>query len=135
MIGASAMQPAGSAVEGVKLRKGEMPDVQVNQPAFWKKKETQIPVDQMFFYTYFKRKEEIERKNKKKREKGDEDEESDVEDAEEDEDEVSEQEGEEKDGKEGEQVEIGEDGDDSEIEEEEIWKVRRVNGPPTFILY
>ncbi|EKM74690.1 hypothetical protein AGABI1DRAFT_65411 [Agaricus bisporus var. burnettii JB137-S8] len=130
--GASAMQPAGSAIEGVKLRKGEMPDVQVNQPAFWKKKETQIPVDQMFFYTYFKRKEEIERKNKKKREKGDEDEESDVEDAEEDEDEVSEQEGERKEGEEGEQVEVEveEEGeDDSDIEEEEIWKAMKATMP------
>jgi ribosome biogenesis protein MAK21 len=102
--GASAMQPAGSAVEGVKLRKGEVPDVQVNQPAFWKKRETQVPVDQMFFYNYFKRKDELERKNKKKREE--EDVEEDVEEENEEEEEENEE--------------------DSEVEEEEVWKVRCV---------
>jgi len=58
------MQPSGSAIEGIKLLKGEAISVQVNSPSFWKnKKETQIPVDQIFFYDYFKRKDESERKS------------------------------------------------------------------------
>jgi ribosome biogenesis protein MAK21 len=116
------MQPAGSAVEGVKLRKGEIPDVQVNQPAFWKKRETQIPVDQMFFYNYFKRKDELGRKNKKKEEDGEEEEEED--DTEEG---GEEQEEEENDGEENE--------GDSEVEEEEVWKVRSCHWPSYLYLH
>lgn len=105
------MQPAGSAIEGVKLRKGEVPDVQVNQPAFWKKKETQIPVDQLFFYNYFKRKDEVTQRAKKKQERTDED--SDDEDGE----------------NEAVQSASAEEGsveseEDSEIDEDVIWKVR-----------
>jgi ribosome biogenesis protein MAK21 len=116
--GASAMQPAGSAVEGVKLRKGEMPDVQVNMPAFWKKKDSQIPVDQMFFYNYFRRKEEKERKIKKKH--VNEDEEEEVDEAEEDEEREDEEEG--SDGT-RENVEHEDEEDYSDLEEDEVWKV------------
>jgi hypothetical protein len=49
--GASAMQPAASGVEGggVKLMKGEMGDMEdrVNERDFLRKKETDVPVDQV----------------------------------------------------------------------------------------
>ncbi|KXN81058.1 Ribosome biogenesis protein MAK21 [Leucoagaricus sp. SymC.cos] len=129
--GASAMQPAGSVVEGVKLRKGEVPDsVQVNMPAFWKKKESQIPVDQMFFYNYFRRKDELERKIKKKRDEGNEDEdeeEEEAEEAEEDEEEGSEVAEEKDEDTKG--VEEGEEEEDSDLEEAEIWKAMKTTMP------
>lgn len=110
------MQPAGSAVEGVKLRKGEVPSAQVNQPTFWKKQETQIPVDQLFFYNYFKRKDEVARKAKKPEltdgGSEEEDEEAEAVDNHSQEGDL---------GIEGD-LEVG-DSEDSEIEEDEIWKV------------
>lgn len=115
------MQPAGSVTEGVKLRKGEVPDVQVNQPAFWKKKENQIPVDQLFFYNYFKRKDEMECKIKRKKSKGDEDENEDEDEGEEGEEDEEKEAGESED--ENEKDEDDEE-EDSELEEAEIWKVR-----------
>ncbi|KAF9447072.1 CBF-domain-containing protein [Macrolepiota fuliginosa MF-IS2] len=127
--GASAMQPAGSALEGVKLRKGEVPNVQVNQPAFWNKKENQVPVDQLFFYSYFKRKDELERKMKKKQEKGEEGEdEEESDDGAEDEEEEKEDEGK---GPEEDGVEDGEDEeeDGSELKEAEIWKAMKATMP------
>lgn len=110
------MQPAGSAVEGVKLRKGEVPSAQVNQPTFWKKQETQIPVDQLFFYNYFKRKDEVARKAKKQEQAdGDSEEEDEEKEAV---DNHSREESSEIEGG----IEV-EDDEDSEFEEDEIWKV------------
>jgi ribosome biogenesis protein MAK21 len=49
--GASAMQPAASAVEGVKLAKGEVgAAVMVNDPRFLKKKTSDVPVDQVCWF-------------------------------------------------------------------------------------
>jgi len=48
--GASAMQPAASGVEGVKLIKGEIGfagEELVNEKAFMRKKRSDVPVDQV----------------------------------------------------------------------------------------
>jgi len=116
------MQPSGSATEGIKLFKGEAISAQVNSPSFWKnKKETQIPVDQIFFYDYFKRKNESERKSKKKKEQVDGD--GDNEEADEDE-ESDEQDGatSEK-GSDGTIEDQNEEDEDIDLEEAKIWKV------------
>ena len=50
--GASAMQPAASGVEGVKLIKGEIGftgEELVNEKAFMRKKRSDIPVDQVSY--------------------------------------------------------------------------------------
>ena len=69
--GGSAMQPAASALEGVKLVKGELGsknDLRVNDPAFWKgRKERDVAVDEMFYYKYFTEKSERERKMAERR--------------------------------------------------------------------
>ncbi|KAF8646008.1 hypothetical protein AX16_007434 [Volvariella volvacea WC 439] len=59
--GGSAMQPAASALEGIKLVKGEATELSVNDPNFLKKKEHDVPVDQLFFHKFFTRKQEKER--------------------------------------------------------------------------
>jgi len=48
--GASAMQPAASAVEGVKLIKGEVAQAMVNEAAFLKKKPQDVPIDQVCYF-------------------------------------------------------------------------------------
>lgn len=49
--GASAMQPAASAVDGVKLLKGEVADAtMVNEAAFLRKKRQDVPVDQVCLF-------------------------------------------------------------------------------------
>ena len=46
--GASAMQPAASGADGVKLTKGELDDVaRMNEVAFLRQKRSNIPVDQV----------------------------------------------------------------------------------------
>lgn len=54
--GASAMQPAASGLEGggVKLMKGEMGDMEerVNEGVFLRKKESDVPVDQVRHFSY-----------------------------------------------------------------------------------
>jgi ribosome biogenesis protein MAK21 len=125
------MQPAGSAIEGIKLHKGEVPDeVQVNQPAFWKKKESQVPVDQMFFYSYFRQKEELMKRLKKKQENGDE--------AETDEEEEEEEGEENKEVEEVAKVEIDADKDEetSNLEEAKIWKMHLISSSfPTLLFF
>ena len=62
--GGSAMQPAASGVEGVKLLKGEIGYVGeelVNEKAFLRRKRADVPVDQIFFHDYFTRKHEKEK--------------------------------------------------------------------------
>jgi len=60
--GASAMQPAASALDGmgVKLMKGEVGtwEGQMNDGEFFNKRAEDVPVDQLFFYKFFKRKNE-----------------------------------------------------------------------------
>ena len=49
--GASAMQPAASGLEGVKLMKGEgVTAGMVNDAAFLRKKAKDVPVDQVRWY-------------------------------------------------------------------------------------
>jgi len=113
------MQPSGSAIESIKLFKGEAVSVQVNLPSFWKnKKETQIPVDQIFFYDYFKRKNESERKSKKKEQVD-----GDGDNEEADEDEESDEQG----GATSEKGSENEEDEDIDLEETEIWKVGSVS--------
>ncbi|KAJ3567250.1 hypothetical protein NP233_g6482 [Leucocoprinus birnbaumii] len=124
--GSSAMQPSASSIQGVKLLKGEVPDsVQVNTAAFWKnKKESQIPVDQMFFYSYFKRKEDLEKRSKKRPERGED--ESEEENEEEGEEEGV---GEDEDATEAEKDEDVDEEDSSDLEEDEIWKAMKATMP------
>ena len=116
--GGSAMQPAASALEGVKLVKGELGsknDLRVNDPAFWKgRKERDVAVDEMFYYKYFTEKSERERKMAEKvgKRKGAE------EDSEESEDEA------EKSDEDEEQSEEGSEVSEGELDEDEVWKVR-----------
>ncbi|KAJ7043063.1 CBF/Mak21 family-domain-containing protein [Mycena alexandri] len=95
--GASAMQPAASGLEGggVKLMKGEMGVLEdrVNEGGFLKKKESDVPVDQLFFHKFFSRKSEKEKAQSAKRRKNrdeDSDEEEDEEDGAEDDDDADE---------------------------------------------
>jgi ribosome biogenesis protein MAK21 len=131
--GASAMQPAASGVEGVKLIKGEIGYVGgelVNEKAFLTKKRTSVPIDQVFFYDYFTRKHEKEkalaakakRKGKDVDEGEDEDDERDGHEA-----------GSEVVEKSGDDWDEDEDGD---AKEEEIWKVfiRSLKHPLYFLL-
>ncbi|KAI0349845.1 CBF-domain-containing protein [Trametes cingulata] len=63
--GSSAMQPSAATdtAKGVTLVKGEVPGlgVPVNDERFWKRRVEDVPVDQVFFHTYFTRKAEKER--------------------------------------------------------------------------
>ncbi|KAG6372691.1 CBF/Mak21 family-domain-containing protein [Boletus reticuloceps] len=57
--GASAMQPAASAADGIAVKrlKGEVSGGALpNEDKFWKKKEEEVPVDEAFFHKYFTRK-------------------------------------------------------------------------------
>ncbi|KAJ7460928.1 CBF/Mak21 family-domain-containing protein [Mycena galericulata] len=132
--GASAMQPAASGLEGggVKLMKGEMGDMEerVNEGGFLRKKESDVPVDQLFFHKFFSRKSEKEKAKSAKsdrRKKGGDDSDSD------DSDEGDET-GEEMDltGDEAKKArdtdEFGED-DDSDLGEDEIWKAMQATMP------
>ncbi|KAK7035790.1 CCAAT-box-binding transcriptional factor [Favolaschia claudopus] len=138
--GASAMQPAASGLEGggVKLMKGEMGALEdrVNEAAFLRKKESDVPVDQLFFYKFFSRKNERERAKSAKadrRKTGDEDSDSDEDGEGEDGDEASES-GEEMDltgdeakGAEEETDEFDE--DDSDLDEDDVWKAMQASMP------
>ncbi|KAF8197362.1 CBF/Mak21 family-domain-containing protein [Pholiota molesta] len=122
--GASAMQPAASAVEGVKLAKGEVgAAVMVNDPRFLKKKTSDVPVDQLFFHQYFTRKDEREKAKAAKVNKRKEDKESS--------DEEDEDENEDVPGADVQETEeaVDEDEDDSDLDEDEIWKVMQASMP------
>ena len=67
--GPSAMQPAASGLEGVKLIKGEIGyggEEVVNETAFLRRKRENVPVDQVFFHDYFTRKHRKEKGSKEK---------------------------------------------------------------------
>jgi len=120
------MQPSGSAIEGIKLLKGEgnATSVEVNLPSFWKnKKETQIPVDQVFFYNYFKQKDESERKSKKRKEQVNEDVDDDNEDTDKDEKSDEQSEMASVKGSDDTIEDNNEESEDDNLEEAEIWKV------------
>ncbi|KAL0577409.1 RNA-binding ribosome biosynthesis protein mak21 [Marasmius crinis-equi] len=138
--GASAMQPAGSALEGVKLVKGETAasgEMLMNEEQFLRKKAEDVPVDQLFFHKFFTRKREREQGKRSKggEQAGDSDVDSEAEaeaDRDSDEEEDDDSGGEEMDltgdeaeraGEKDEEVEDEGDSDsDSDPEEAEIWK-------------
>ena len=69
--GASAMQPSASAPDGtgVKLVKGEAMagrSAPVNEEVWWKKRAEDVPVDEVFFYRFFKRKHELEKERERR---------------------------------------------------------------------
>ncbi|KAJ6488466.1 CBF/Mak21 family-domain-containing protein [Mycena vitilis] len=138
--GASAMQPAASGLEsgGVKLMKGEMGvlEERVNEGGFLRKKESDVPVDQLFFHKFFSRKSEKEKAAKTKANRKNRGEDSDSE--EDDEDEDDEGEGDESaeemdltgdeakaDGK----ADEFEEDSDSDLGEDEIWKAMQASMP------
>ncbi|KAJ8075768.1 RNA-binding ribosome biosynthesis protein mak21 [Marasmius tenuissimus] len=135
--GASAMQPAGSALEGVKLVKGETAaasgELLMNEEQFLKKREEDVPVDQLFFHKFFTRKREREQGGKGKASRQ-EDFDSDVDEGSDDDDDEGESGGEEIDltgdeaeGKAEKDEGGGSDSDDSE--EAEIWKAMKASMP------
>ena len=110
--GGSAMQPSAAPVEGVKLAKGVGSTVNVNEKSFWERKESNIPVDQIFFHRYFKRKEAKERSEKEGVEsESEEDDGGDIDAA------VASD-------VEEEAVPADEPESSSELDEDEVWKVR-----------
>jgi len=130
--GASAMQPAASALDGmgVKLMKGEVGtwEGQMNDGEFFKKRAEDVPVDQLFFYKFFKRKNEkakvtkVDKQKEQVGESGNEDED------EEDADEAGGEQAEE-DGEEDEEEEEEEEEEDSDRDEAEIWKAMKATMP------
>ncbi|KAJ4490490.1 CBF/Mak21 family-domain-containing protein [Lentinula aciculospora] len=132
--GVSAMQPAASGVEGVKLIKGEVStsgNVLMNEERFLKKRPEDIPVDQLFFHKYFTRKNE---RAKAKNTDANEDEELDSNDEEVDEDSSGEEEEEEMDltGDESEKAKTDKNSEEeagSDLDEEEVWKAMQASMP------
>ncbi|KAJ2920556.1 hypothetical protein H1R20_g16538, partial [Candolleomyces eurysporus] len=118
--GGSAMQPAASAVEGVKLVKGELGaknELRVNDPTLWRgRKERDVAADEIFYYKYFTEKSERERKMAEKagKRKGGE---------EEDDSEESDSEDEEENSEEGSEV------SEEELDEDEVWKAMQTSIP------
>ncbi|KAF9062024.1 CBF/Mak21 family-domain-containing protein [Rhodocollybia butyracea] len=132
--GASAMQPAASGVEGVKLVKGD-----ATGEKFLKRRVEDVPVDQLFFHKFFTRKNE-RMKMKSADEQLSDEEVSEEEDGEgEGEDGGSSDGGEEMDltGDEAEaEKDVGgavdeadEDEDGSDLDEEEVWKAMQASMP------
>ncbi|RXW16668.1 hypothetical protein EST38_g9182 [Candolleomyces aberdarensis] len=120
--GGSAMQPAASALEGVKLVKGELGaknELRVNDPAFWRgRKERDVAADEMFYYKYFTEKSEREKKmaDKAGKRKGGEEEDDSEDSDSEDEDESE--------GSEG-----GSEVSEGELDEDEVWKAMQTSMP------
>ncbi|KAJ6500610.1 CBF/Mak21 family-domain-containing protein [Mycena sanguinolenta] len=134
--GASAMQPAASGLEGggVKLMKGEMGmlEERVNEGGFLRKKESDVPVDQLFFHKFFSRKSEKEKAksaNADRRKNQDDDSDSD------DEDDEGGESGEEEmdltgdEAKEAGANEFDEDEEGSDLDEDEVWKAMQATMP------
>ncbi|KAJ7722294.1 CBF/Mak21 family-domain-containing protein [Mycena maculata] len=144
--GASAMQPAASGLEGggVKLMKGEMGGMEerVNEVGFLRRREGDVPVDQVFFHKFFSRKSEKEKAKSAKaerRKKGDDDgSESDDEGVDADSDGGDDDESGEDMDLTGDEVKKAGDGDgdasefdeeDSELGEGEVWKAMQASMP------
>ncbi|KAJ7915545.1 CBF/Mak21 family-domain-containing protein [Mycena leptocephala] len=137
--GASAMQPAASGLEGggVKLMKGEMGvlEERVNEGGFLRRKESDVPVDQLFFHKFFSRKSEKEKakaaKADRRKNRGEDSSSDSEEDEEEDED--GDEDGEEMDLTGDETKNAGDadefDEDDSDLGEDEIWKAMQASMP------
>ncbi|KAF5331903.1 hypothetical protein D9611_008891 [Ephemerocybe angulata] len=124
--GASAMQPAASALEGVKLRKGEQLDVQrVNERGFVERREGDVAVEEVFFWRFFRERGEREERMRRKvgGRKGEEDNEESG--SEKDEDEQEDDEESEKEDKEEEDSDVSE----GELDEDEVWKAMQASMP------
>ncbi|KAI6014539.1 hypothetical protein PISMIDRAFT_88728 [Pisolithus microcarpus 441] len=122
--GSSAMQPSASAADGVgvKKTKGDMGDnVLPNEEKFWKKREEDVRVDEVFFHRYFSQKHR--RSKVTKRENGEEGDESDEGTLESD-DELSE-EGSLSAG----DFDAEEEGEESDLDEKAIWKAMKATMP------
>ncbi|KAF9005217.1 CBF/Mak21 family-domain-containing protein [Cyathus striatus] len=128
-----AMQPSASAIEGIKLVKGEVTDgVLVNDKKFWKKNREEIPVDQLFFHQYFTQKEEKERKKAVKigkRKGGESDEEGEDEEDDDEEEFAGVQDSDGDEAREKEAAGEGADDKDTDTEEAEIWKAMQATMP------
>jgi len=122
--GPSAMQPAASGLEGIKLIRGEVGYIGeevVNEKAFLRKKRENVPVDQVFFHDYFTRKYQKEKSLKETKEDGNT--KSDREEGGDDDDDDSS-------GKES-----GSDWDEDDAREAEIWKVIYSSIPFFFVIF
>ncbi|KAF7323267.1 CCAAT-box-binding transcriptional factor [Mycena chlorophos] len=130
--GSSAMQPAASGLEGggVKLMKGEMGEREerVNEGAFLKRREEDVPVDQLFYHRFFSRKNE-----KEKGKSNAQDVESDEDQSEDDNEDGSGDEEMDLTGDEakavGQNFDDESEGEGSELDEDEIWKAMKATMP------
>ncbi|KAJ3983091.1 CBF/Mak21 family-domain-containing protein [Lentinula detonsa] len=134
--GVSAMQPAASGVEGVKLTKGESATndgLLMNEEKFLRKRPEDVPVDQLFFHKYFTRKNERVKVKNADTKSSNEDEEADSED----EDVSAGSSGEEEMDLTGDEAQKANDNEaededeeeSSELDEEEIWKAMQASMP------
>jgi len=113
--GASAMQPAASALDGqgVKIMR-DSASMRINEGAFLRKKESDVPVDQVFFHRFFKKKNEREQAKASKASKktqGDEDEDTSSE------------------GENDEGSELDGEDEGSVLDEQEVWKAMKASIP------
>ncbi|KAE9406885.1 CBF-domain-containing protein [Gymnopus androsaceus JB14] len=117
--GVSAMQPAASGIEGVKLMKGDVvgsENMLMNEERFLKKRVEDVPVDQLFFHKYFTRKNERVKAKTTDGQLSEEDEDEDEEAGES--------------GDESDEAEKAKDEEDnSDLDEEEIWKAMQATMP------
>ncbi|KAL1742994.1 CBF/Mak21 family-domain-containing protein [Schizophyllum fasciatum] len=142
--GASAMQPAASGVDGtsVKLMRGEVPGVAplVTDSAFLRKREEEVPVDEIFFHRYLTRKQRQKAKqedgqdSEKESDAGEAEAESAAEDSGDDEDEsgpfIDLSEDEKEEASQEKAVEDADEDEDTDDEEEaEIWKAMKASMP------
>ncbi|KIO01911.1 hypothetical protein M404DRAFT_1002652 [Pisolithus tinctorius Marx 270] len=123
--GASAMQPGASAADGVgvKKTKGEVvgDDVLPNEEKFWKKREEDVRVDEVFFHRFFSQKHRRSNVNEKEgEEEGDESDESEAES-----DEELSQGG----SVPGGDSDAEEEGEESELDEKAVWKAMKATMP------
>ncbi|KAL1740938.1 hypothetical protein HDZ31DRAFT_67426 [Schizophyllum fasciatum] len=142
--GASAMQPAASGVDGtsVKLMRGEVPGVAplVTDSAFLRKREEEVPVDEIFFHRYLTRKQRQKAKqedgqdSEKESDAGEAEVESAAEDSGDDEDEsgpfIDLSDDEQKEASQEKAVEDADEDEKTDDEEEaEIWKAMKASMP------
>ncbi|KAJ3712468.1 CBF/Mak21 family-domain-containing protein [Lentinula raphanica] len=133
--GVSAMQPAASGIEGVKLTKGELAtnnELLMNEEKFLKKRPEDVPVDQLFFHKYFTRKAERVKVKASDAHSSNEDEESEDDEANAD-DSSGEEEmdltGDEAQKTKDDEVSDEDEGDDSDLDENEVWKAMQASMP------
>ncbi|KAI6165099.1 ribosome biogenesis protein [Pisolithus thermaeus] len=122
--GSSAMQPSASAADGVgvKKTKGDAgDDVLPNEEKFWKKREEDVRVDEVFFHRYFSQK---HRRSKVTKREGDEEGDESGEGELESDDELSQGESVSADDPDAEEEE-----EESDLDEKAIWKAMKATMP------